>query len=114
MNTADETAAAPGTNDPQAKPMHSVTAFFRRYWWLITVVVVGGHLIVWAMNNPETQTVHWIFFTTHSSLGVAIAVAVILGAIFGHLISYQRRSGRQKTQVQQPPTARGRHGHTPP
>ena len=94
--------------------MHNLIAFCRRYWWLITALVVGAHLIAWAMNNPETQTVHWIFFTTHSSLGVAIAVAVILGAIFGHLISYQRRSGRQKDPGPKSPTAQGHQGHAPP
>ena len=114
MNTADETAAAAGASDPEVKPTHGVLAFLRRYWWLFTALVVGAHVILWALNNPQTEIVHWIIFTTHSSLGVVIAVAFILGASFGRLISYQRRSGRQKTQVRTLPTPRGRRGHAAP
>ena len=114
MDAVDGTAAAPETNDPVPKRTRRVLAFCRRYWWLFTALVVGVHVILWALNNPQTQTVHWIIFTTDSSLGVVIAVAVILGAIFGHLISYQRRSGGQKTHVRTSPTPRRHRGHAAP
>ncbi|MEK6440619.1 LapA family protein [Pseudonocardia sp. T1-2H] len=113
MNSVNGTAAAPGASDQAPRPTHRALAFCRQYWWLFTAIVVGTHVIAWALSNSESQTVHWIFFTTHSSLGQVIAVAVILGAIFGHLIGYQRRSSRQKTRTQASPTSGGPQGQAP-
>lgn len=89
-SAADLAKSAPGSG---TGTHHPVIAFLLDYWWLFFAVIVAAHVVAWTVGNTESTRVHWVFFTTNSSIGVVIAVAVVLGVLFTLLVSQQRSRG---------------------
>ena len=59
-------------------------------------LVVGGLIVLFAVVNLQTVTIHWVLTTTHTPLIVVIAVCGLLGFALGSLLG--RRAASRKAR----------------
>jgi uncharacterized integral membrane protein len=83
------------------------------YVVLVALVLVIAYLIAFAIENSKSISVHWVFFTVHTSLIWVIIVCLAIGILVGVALSqlYRRRRGRRKAVAEQPPESGGEPPH---
>ncbi len=62
----------------------------------IIAAVIGGLIVLFALVNSQTVTIHWVVTTTQTPLIVVIAVCGLLGFAAGWLIA--RRAAQRKAR----------------
>jgi uncharacterized integral membrane protein len=64
---------------------------------------VAALLIAFIVENSDSVTVHFVFFSAHVSLIWALILAAVLGALADRLVARRRRrmKARQAQQAQQ-------------
>lgn len=63
---------------------------------LIALVVVGILAVVFIIQNQEDARIKFLFWTVDTTVWVAIAVALVLGAILGWLLQAMLRRRRRR------------------
>jgi uncharacterized integral membrane protein len=62
----------------------------------IIAAAAGGLIVLFALVNSQTVTIHWVVTTTQTPLIVVIAVCGVLGFATGWLMA--RRSAQRKAR----------------
>ncbi|HEX4541440.1 MAG TPA: hypothetical protein VH112_14455 [Acidimicrobiales bacterium] len=70
---------------------------------LIGLAIVVALLIAFIVENSDSVTIHFVFFSAHVSLIWALILAAVLGALADRLVARRRRrmKARQAQQAQQ-------------
>ncbi len=66
-------------------------------WRLILLGAVTIYVILFAALNSDEVRVHFIFFTTSTSLIVVMIIGILLGAVGGYLFRELRARRRKAT-----------------
>jgi uncharacterized integral membrane protein len=84
------------------------------YLILIGLVLVVAYLIAFVVENDKSVSVHWVFFTVHTSLIWVIIVTLAIGILVGVALSqlHRRRRRRRHAVAEQAPQSGGEPPHS--
>ena len=74
---------------------------FQPRLWLIVggLVLIVGYIVAFVAENTKHVTVHFVFYSAHTSVIWVILLALGIGLVGGVLVSQlERRRGRQKSR----------------
>ena len=74
---------------------------FQPRLWLIVggLVLIVGYIVAFIAENTKHVTVHFVFYSAHTSVIWVILLALGIGLVGGVLVSQlERRRGRQKSR----------------
>jgi uncharacterized integral membrane protein len=72
----------------------AATAKRKRSPRAITALVLGAAIVLFAVANGQTVTIHWVVTTTRTPLIVVIAGCGLVGFAVGWLVARRRASRR--------------------
>ena len=73
---------------------------FQPRLWLIVggLVLIVAYIVAFVAENTKSVTVHFVFYSAHTSVIWVILLSLVIGLIGGVLVSQlARRRGRQKS-----------------
>jgi uncharacterized integral membrane protein len=73
--------------------------FQPRLWFIVGgLVLIVAYIVAFVAENTKTVTVHFVFYSAHTSVIWVILIGLAIGLVAGLLISQlERRRGRQKS-----------------
>jgi uncharacterized integral membrane protein len=80
--------------DPEARE-----TFQPRLWLVVGgLVLIVAYIVAFIAENTKNVTVHFVFYTAHTSVIWIILIGLAIGLVAGLLLSQlERRRGRQKS-----------------
>jgi uncharacterized integral membrane protein len=73
--------------------------FQPRLWFIVGgLALIVVYIVAFIAENTKTVTVHFVFYSAHTSLIWVILIGLAIGLVAGLLLSQlERRRGRQKS-----------------
>jgi uncharacterized integral membrane protein len=96
----------PGRPAPPAREKRDVRDTAR----LVGLAIVAGLLIAFIVENSDSVTIHFVFFSARVSLIWALILAAVLGALLDRLVPVYRRRRRTKQAKQAQQAQKVRQG----
>jgi uncharacterized integral membrane protein len=73
--------------------------FQPRLWFIVGgLVLIVAYIVAFVAENTKSVTVHFVFYSAHTSVIWVILLSLVIGLVGGVLVSQlARRRGRQKS-----------------
>lgn len=71
-------------------------SFQLRLWAIVvSLIAIAAYIVAFVAENTSRVTLHFVFFTTHTSVIWLILLSLVIGVVGGLLLSqlYRRRRG---------------------